>query len=75
MPLDQLKIDRSFITELSGNENDVSIVEAIIALGRKLGLAVIAEGVESAQQLEFLHELAATLIRAIFFKAIERTRL
>lgn len=54
MPLEQLKIDKSFITEVPSNENDVSIVEAIIALGRRLGMEVIAEGVETVQQLKFL---------------------
>jgi diguanylate cyclase (GGDEF)-like protein/PAS domain S-box-containing protein len=54
LPIEQLKIDRSFIAEVPGNESDVSIVEAIIALARKLGLHVIAEGVETLQQRDFL---------------------
>jgi diguanylate cyclase (GGDEF)-like protein/PAS domain S-box-containing protein len=55
MPLEQLKIDKSFINEVPANENDVSIVEAIIALGRRLGMSVIAEGVETVQQVKFLN--------------------
>jgi diguanylate cyclase (GGDEF)-like protein/PAS domain S-box-containing protein len=54
MPLEQLKIDKSFIDDVPDNENDVSIVEAIIALGRRLGMNVIAEGVETVQQVKFL---------------------
>ena len=54
LPLEQLKIDRSFIAEVPGNGNDISIIEAIIALGRKLGLQVIAEGVETEEQRNFL---------------------
>jgi diguanylate cyclase (GGDEF)-like protein len=54
MPLEQLKIDKSFIDEVPANEYDVSIVEAIIALGRRLGMKVIAEGVETVQQVKFL---------------------
>ncbi|HEU4375146.1 MAG TPA: EAL domain-containing protein [Telluria sp.] len=54
LPLEQLKIDRSFIDRIPGNANDVAVVEAIIAMGHKLGLSVIAEGVETEQQRAFL---------------------
>lgn len=54
LPLEQLKIDRSFISRIPGNANDVAVVEAIIAMGHKLGLSVIAEGVETEQQRAFL---------------------
>jgi len=52
LPIDTLKIDRSFITELSGGSD--AIVTAVIALGHSLGLKVIAEGVETADQLAYL---------------------
>lgn len=54
LPLEQLKIDRSFISRIPGNANDVAVVEAIIAMGHKLGLDVVAEGVETEQQRTFL---------------------
>jgi diguanylate cyclase (GGDEF)-like protein/PAS domain S-box-containing protein len=54
LPLEQLKIDRSFISRIPGNANDVAVVEAIIAMGHKLGLDVVAEGVETEQQRAFL---------------------
>jgi EAL domain-containing protein (putative c-di-GMP-specific phosphodiesterase class I) len=53
-PIDELKVDRSFIRDLDFNPNDVSIVRAIISLAHELGLKVVAEGVETAAQLALL---------------------
>ena len=54
LPLDQVKIDKSFIDEVTSDRNDAAIVRAIIAMSQALGMQVIAEGVETEAQLDFL---------------------
>ncbi|MBT4838434.1 MAG: EAL domain-containing protein, partial [Methylococcales bacterium] len=56
LPLDQLKIDQSFVHDITTDKSDAMIVETIISMGHHLGLDVIAEGVESDQEIQFLHE-------------------
>jgi EAL domain-containing protein (putative c-di-GMP-specific phosphodiesterase class I) len=53
-PVDTIKVDRSFIRDLPNDTDDQGIVDAIIAMGRALGLTVVAEGVETREQVEFL---------------------
>lgn len=57
LPVDRLKIDRSFIGDIPKDANDEAITEAIVAMGRALGLTVIAEGVENQQQLNYLRRI------------------
>jgi diguanylate cyclase (GGDEF)-like protein len=67
LPLDRLKIDRSFIKELTPNSIDAGIVRTVISLGRELKLEVIAEGVETLEQLEFLQSAHCDGVQGYFF--------
>lgn len=54
MPLHELKIDRSFLSSIPGDDDGVAIITAIISMGHRLGLRIVAEGIETQQQLDFL---------------------
>ncbi|WOH38277.1 EAL domain-containing protein [Thalassotalea fonticola] len=66
-PINTLKIDRSFITDIATSADDAAIVKAIIALAETLNLAVIAEGVETTGQLQILRGFNCSLIQGYLF--------
>ena len=53
-PINTLKIDRSFVRDLTTNADDASIVSAVISMGKSLHMRVVAEGIETLEQLRFL---------------------
>ncbi|MET0980630.1 MAG: EAL domain-containing protein, partial [Telluria sp.] len=68
LPLDQLKIDYSFMRDVLTDRNDASIVRSIIALGGSLGLQVIAEGVETQGQREWLSEAGCFVYQGYLYE-------
>ena len=67
LPLDQLKIDRSFVADLATDPNDAAIVQTIITMGQTLGLNVIAEGVETEAQLARLERYGCAAYQGFLF--------
>jgi diguanylate cyclase (GGDEF)-like protein/PAS domain S-box-containing protein len=62
-PIDAIKIDRSFVSRMMTHSRSVAIVKSILSLGRALDLAIVAEGIESRQQLDLLGELGCPFVQ------------
>lgn len=67
LPLDQLKIDQSFVRDLMTDPNDAIIAKTIIALAHNLGLNVIAEGVETLEQKDYLADMGCNAYQGYYF--------
>jgi diguanylate cyclase (GGDEF)-like protein len=68
-PIHELKIDRSFLADVPGDGDDAAIIKAIIAMAHTLDLHVVAEGVESGEQLEFLKQLGCDTVQGLLLGA------
>ena len=66
-PLDIVKVDRSFVHGLGRDDGDSAIVGAVLGMAQALGLEVVAEGVENAEQLACLHDLGAEYAQGFYF--------
>ncbi|MFU8785008.1 EAL domain-containing protein [Aliidiomarina sp.] len=67
LPIDKIKIDRSFVQHLPNNREDCAIVQGLITMAHHLGLAVVAEGVETKEQGEFLKNIECDLLQGFYF--------
>jgi EAL domain-containing protein (putative c-di-GMP-specific phosphodiesterase class I) len=63
LPLAELKIDKTFVNDMTDNQRSVAIVKAIIALGQTMGAVIVSEGVETEPQRQRLLELGCNLIQ------------
>ncbi|MDO3376886.1 putative bifunctional diguanylate cyclase/phosphodiesterase [Geoalkalibacter halelectricus] len=66
LPIDELKIDRVFVEGMTEDPKDAALIEAIIELARKLGMKVVAEGVETAEQLDFISRRGCEKVQGFF---------
>jgi len=67
MPVQKLKIDQGFVAGLPGDEDDIAIVRVIIALAKSMGMRVLAEGIEHAEQASFLLDNGCQLGQGYWF--------
>ncbi|EHQ52083.1 signal transduction family protein (GGDEF domain protein) [Ectothiorhodospira sp. PHS-1] len=67
MPIDSLKVDRDFVCGIADSDDDRSIITAIISMAEAMSLRVVAEGVESASQADFLRELGCQEVQGFFY--------
>lgn len=67
LPLKELKIDRSFIMDLPDDQNDAVITQAILAMAKTLSLSVVAEGVETLEQSDFLRAHGCTIMQGYYY--------
>ncbi len=66
LPIDQLKIDKAFINDIPGDGDDEAIVSAIISMAHRLGLAVVAEGAETVEQINFLKAAGCDAVQGYY---------
>jgi len=74
LPVQTLKVDRSFVKDLPHNRNSMELARAIVSLGKGLDMVVVAEGIETPEQATFLREIGCTLAQGYLFgKPLEHT--
>jgi len=67
LPIDTLKIDRSFVSDLENSREDAEIIRTIINMGRTLNLSLVAEGVETSGQVDFLRDCSCGMVQGYYF--------
>ena len=67
LPINELKIDRSFVQDALTNEGDKKLIQSIISLGKALNIPVLSEGVESKEQVDMLLEFGCDVFQGYYF--------
>ena len=67
MPIDILKMDRTFVSNIEHSKKDSQLVELIISIAKKLNVLVVAEGVETKEQLSKLKEMGCEIVQGYYF--------
>ena len=67
LPLNVLKLDRGFVQHLPESETDAAVASAVVTLARRLGLSVVAEGVETEAQHQFLADIGCDVLQGFLF--------
>jgi EAL domain-containing protein (putative c-di-GMP-specific phosphodiesterase class I) len=67
LPIDKLKVDKSFVLDISNNSDDAAIVAAIIDMAHNLIIGVIAEGVETEAQMQYLRDRKCDEVQGYYF--------
>ena len=65
-PIDVLKIDRAFVNQITADPDDAAIASAVIALGKSMHLLIVAKGVETEMQLNYLRDMGCHLAQGFF---------
>ena len=74
LPIDVLKIDQSFVRDLSSNEDSMAIIRAVTGLGSSLGMTTTGEGVETREELDYLRREGCTEAQGYFFSEARPAR-
>jgi len=67
LPVSEIKIDRSFIQDVDGNSHNAALVDIILSIADRLGLRTVAEGVETAEDRDFLKERGCAIFQGYYF--------
>jgi EAL domain-containing protein (putative c-di-GMP-specific phosphodiesterase class I) len=67
VPIDELKIDKSFVDHITDNQTDKKMIKSIISMGKNLGMHVLAEGVETKEHADILEKYGCDLFQGYYF--------
>jgi EAL domain-containing protein (putative c-di-GMP-specific phosphodiesterase class I) len=76
LPINRLKIDKSFINDIPGNQEDEALIKAIVAMGHSMHLDIVAEGVETQKQEKFLLDIGCNIMQGyLYYKPMKADKI